>query len=103
MKAASHQLQEGGLISFVSGLLKNHLASDKVCLVFQNPYSDGLNTKWERFKNGVKELQGLSKDCEVVYYWDVTGREHGQLTPIKLRREFLLNRKWMASDDIIPF
>jgi hypothetical protein len=100
---ASHQLQEGGLISFVSGLVRNHLASDKVCLVFQNPYSDGLNTKWERFKNGVKELQGLSKNREVVYYWDVTGRDHGQLTPIKLRREFLLNRKWMASCDIIPF
>jgi hypothetical protein len=45
----------------------------------------------------------LSKNCEVVYYWDVTGRDHEQLTPIKLRREFLLNRKWMASGDIIPF
>jgi hypothetical protein len=101
---ASRQLRVAGLISFISGLLKDHLRSDKVCLAFQNPDSDGLNTKWDRFKAEVRELRSLSKYSECIYYFDVTGRNRGKLSRIRcLRWEFLLNRTWMASGDIIPF
>lgn len=101
---ASRQLRVAGLISFISGLLKDHLNKDKVCLAFQNPDSDDLNTKWERFKAEVRELRSLSKCSECIYYFDVTGRNRGELSRIRcLRRDFLLNRNWMASGDIIPF
>jgi hypothetical protein len=96
---ASHYLLVGGLISFISGLLKDHVPNDKVCLVFQNPDSDGLNAKWERFKNGMTELRGLSRNSEAIHFSDLLGQER----KIRLRFEFLLNRKWMTSGDIIPF
>jgi hypothetical protein len=101
---ASRQLVVSGLIGFISGLLKEHIGRDKVCLAFQNPDSDGLNTKWERFKKEVKELRTLSKLSECVYYFDVTGRNRGEKSRIRcLRRELLLNQTWMASGEIIPF
>lgn len=100
---ASNHLQVGGLIAFISRLLKECLSKDKVCLVFQNPHNESLNSKWERFKRGVPELQGLSKICETVYYYDITGRDRKALTSIKLRREFLLNQNWLTSGEVIPF
>ena len=57
--------------------------------VFQNPDNDFLNTKWERFKKGVSELRSLSKNADHVYYYDVTGRDRGQPSKIRLRREFI--------------
>lgn len=96
---ASRQFQVAGLITFVSTLLKDYLGSDKVCLVFQNPDNDALNGNWKRFKSSLKELQELSWNSETICFLDLAGQER----KIRLRHEFLLNRKWMDSDDIIPF
>jgi hypothetical protein len=96
---ASHLLHVGGLIAFISGLLKDQLANDNVCLIFQNPDSDGLNLKWERFKAGVSELRGVSRSSESIHFVD----RMGQVRKIRLRHEFLLNSKWIASGNFIPF
>ncbi|OAI47806.1 hypothetical protein AYO44_08920 [Planctomycetaceae bacterium SCGC AG-212-F19] len=99
---ASRTLGVGGLITFISQLLTEHLVDDKVCLVFQNPDHDGLNLKWERFKNGMKLLRELSRNTDTVYYRDITGQRSGIVT-IHLRREFLINRKWMKQGDVVQF
>lgn len=97
---ASRSLNVAGLTTYITELVSEYLPNDKVCLVFQNPDNDSLNETWEQFKKGVKGvLRELSRTSETIYYYDVTRQRTG-LPHISLRREYLLNDKWLKQSDI---
>jgi hypothetical protein len=100
---ASHSLFVEGLIAFVESLLREHLVDDHVCLVYQNPSNELLSVKWDQFKCAMTELSPFSMSIEDVYYHNTIRRDWHGPSRIRLHYELLLNRKWKASVEHIPF
>lgn len=87
---ASSTLKVNDLVSLVKKIL-NKFTTHKICVLYQNPPEESLNSKWDAFKSLLPELRTVLNKKAVLSYNNTTGKvSSSETTSIKLYFETLI-------------